>query len=75
MMMTRIIHTRRIRIATEDPFPYTTAGNFPYSGFEDEGLRMDDEIPYAQMITGKTGEKILFGKGGSVCRRYASSAM
>lgn len=74
-MMTRIIHMRKIRIATEDPFPYTTAGNFPYSGFEDEGLRMDDEPDYAEMFTGKNGEKILFGKGGSVCRRYASSTM
>lgn len=74
-MMTRIIHTRKIRIVTEDPFPYTTAGNFPYSGFEDEGLRMDDEHDYAEMFTGKNGKKILFGKGGSVCRRYASSSM
>ena len=74
-MMTRIIRTRKSHIATEDPFPYATAGLFPYSGFEEEGLRLDEELISSDMITGKNGEKILFGKGGSICRRYASSSM
>jgi len=74
-MMTRLIRTRKSRIITEDPFPYMTAGSFPYSGFEDEGLRMDEEFTFSDIITEKNGKKILFGKGGSVCRRYASSSM
>lgn len=74
-MMTRMIRIRKSLIAAEDPFPYAASVNYPYSGFENDGLRMDEELTSANMITGKSGEKILFGKGGSVCRRYASFSM